>query len=290
MGSFVRRNSLIAFFVISFLLMWSLASLAVFRILNVSDLPILYILAAWTPTIAAVVVTGLLYGLSGIKTLLGGWLKYKIGLWWYLATLLPIIIVLVIGGLYTLFRGHASYSQSDFAFLTFIELVIFNLILGPSGEEAGWRGFALPRLQGRFTALTSTIILGFIWAAWHIPMWFIPGIPEGQIPFWLFTIDKIATAIALTWIYNGTGGSLLVAGLLHLTQNLAININAQLGLMPQDISYFTIVAFDVVLAITLIILTGPENLSSNQDIPKVNAKANAAQPAAAGDLAFGGKK
>jgi membrane protease YdiL (CAAX protease family) len=211
-------------------------------------------------------------------------------MWWYLATLLPIIIILAIGGLSTFFWGHASYLRSNFSFIPFLELVIFNLLLGPSGEEAGWRGFALPRLQGHFTALTSTLILGLIWAAWHIPMWFIPGIPEGQIPFWLFTIDKIATAIALTWIFNGTGGSLLAAGLLHLTQNLAININAQLGLMPQDVGYCTIVALDVVLAILLIILTGPEKLSRNHDIPKVNTKTNAAQPAAAGDLSFGVKK
>ena len=86
------------------------------------------------------------------------------------------------------------------------------------GEEIGWRGFALPRLQEAHDALVSSIVLGLFWAIWHVPMWIASGI----VGFYLLrSVVTITTyAILFTWVYNNTGGSLLLAWLFHTSTTI----------------------------------------------------------------------
>ena len=91
---------------------------------------------------------------------------------------------------------------------------------GPVGEEFGWRGFALPRLVDRFSPLDASLRLGLIHAVWHLPAFFIPGMPQTQTSFPLFTLGVVSIAIFDTALYLRTGANLLLAILVHLLANV----------------------------------------------------------------------
>ena len=111
-----------------------------------------------------------------------------------------------------------------------VEFVRVLFLGGPLGEELGWRGFALPRLQGRHTALTSSVVLGLVWGLWHIPLYFVPGTGQYEITRSgngvAFAIGGAATwtiglSVLFTWLFNQTRGSLLVVIGFHAAVNLA---------------------------------------------------------------------
>jgi membrane protease YdiL (CAAX protease family) len=91
---------------------------------------------------------------------------------------------------------------------------------GPIGEEFGWRGFALPRLLERYSPLNASVRLGLIHAAWHIPLFFIPGMPQTRVSFPLFALGVVSIATFDTALYLRTSASLLLAILVHLLANV----------------------------------------------------------------------
>lgn len=108
--------------------------------------------------------------------------------------------------------------------LSLLPLILTVLFFGPLPEEPGWRGYALDRLQSRWNAVTSSLILAIVWAAWHIPLFFIRGtyqqaIGFGTTGFWLFMAGLIPETILMTWIYNNTKRSTLSAILFHFMTN-----------------------------------------------------------------------
>jgi membrane protease YdiL (CAAX protease family) len=102
-------------------------------------------------------------------------------------------------------------------------LVVVSYILlvgGGLDEELGWRGYAFPRLQKRHGALIASVILGVIWAGWHIPAWYMQGSGQDMISFPVFVVSTTAAAIVFAWLYNSTGGSLLLVILAHTVFDL----------------------------------------------------------------------
>ena len=83
------------------------------------------------------------------------------------------------------------------------------------GEEIGWRGFALPRLQAWRGALVGTLVLGVFWGVWHIPAWIGQGLSMGFGPMAARVLGLVATAFVFTWIYHGSRGSLVLVVLYH---------------------------------------------------------------------------
>ena len=152
---------------------------------------------------------------------------WRVSILWYAFVLLyPVVLSLATTSLYVLFGGQAP----DFAdppvlrvyplppellkvgplvLLPFVFLITL-LISSPMGEEIGWRGYALPRLQANRSALTASVILGLLWGLWHLPR----DLALGQFSFWSL-LGIVAVAILFTWVYNNTGGSLLLALLFH---------------------------------------------------------------------------
>jgi len=88
-----------------------------------------------------------------------------------------------------------------------------------AGEEVGWRGYALPRLTGRVGAGGASVLLGIIWALWHLPLFFIPGSGSDGQSFVLYTLHVTALSVAMAWLYWRTGGSLLLTMLMHAAIN-----------------------------------------------------------------------
>ena len=112
--------------------------------------------------------------------------------------------------------------------LTIVPFVLITLINGPVPEELGWRGYVLDQLQGRWSALVASIILGAIWAVWHLPLFFFKGMKHDvgvrSLWFWLFALQTIPVTVIFTWIFNNTFRSTLGAILFHFTANLTAEI------------------------------------------------------------------
>ncbi len=95
---------------------------------------------------------------------------------------------------------------------------------GPLGEELGWRGYALPRLQRRFSGLGAALILGAVWALWHVPAFFLAGLPQARIPFLPWAICTLALSVLLAWITNRARGAVAPAILAHWSWNHAADL------------------------------------------------------------------
>jgi membrane protease YdiL (CAAX protease family) len=124
---------------------------------------------------------------------------------------LEIAIVALLGGKLEPSRWRFS---SEFA-LTMVWLVA----MGATGEEGGWRGFAQPLLQSRLPIPAASVLVGVMWALWHIPGYFVTGLLNTEVPFWRFAALIIANAVIMGWIVNGSGGSVLLASLYHFSLN-----------------------------------------------------------------------
>jgi len=125
-------------------------------------------------------------------------------------------------------------------------IVAISFFGGGFAEEFGWRGYALPRLQAKWNALISSLILGTIWAFWHFPIWYIEGDSHQGSPFFLFALTIVFLSILFTWVYNNAEGSILVAVALHTTYN----IMSKLGLLsPLGGVIYIILFFGLTLVV-----------------------------------------
>jgi membrane protease YdiL (CAAX protease family) len=176
-----NRNAVLTFFILTFALHTAILIVCLF----IPFFP-LQILATWTPNISAVLV--LLYLIrekSGVKKLLKGWTKWRVSPKYYLAALSPFAVISAVMAIYLALGGVSPGSELNFGFTMLLGTAILVIFTGATGEELGWRGFALPRLQSRFGALTASILIGLWWGIWHIPSWFLSG--QIVTPMYVFT-------------------------------------------------------------------------------------------------------
>lgn len=182
--------------------------------------------AAFGPSLAAVLLTLWEGGWRGLGRWLREGLNPRLGWAWLLAVLfVPVLIFAGATLLATLLTG-APLDLSVWANppVALLAPLVILFTAGPLQEEFGWRGYALPRLQRRFNALTSSLVLGGLWWLWHLPLVFIPGrFMVGSLPLFGFLLPEIAlTSVLLTWVYNNTRGGILAALLFHTSMNWAI--------------------------------------------------------------------
>jgi len=143
-------------------------------------------------------------------------------------------------------------------FVLIVPWLIFEILT--NGEEMGWRGYILPRLQMKYSALTASLILGVIWSVWHLPKFVGTGTSGGRSFFW-FTVFCMAAAVLYTWLYNNTSGSLLLVTLFHAANNTAgmflpVSFAVTGGVLPNLMILLYLAA-----AIVVTIAAGPERLS-----------------------------
>ncbi len=181
-------------------------------------------LGSFGPMFAAFSLTYVKEGMDGVKKLFNRGGEYKFGkIWWLAILLLPalqgtcLLLAILLGAQTPVIWW---LSQPWFFSLQFI--LISFVFWGPLGEEFGWRGYALNRLQSRWNASVSSVILGVIHACWHIPLWFVNSNRGGLFEFLIFMGMLILLTIGFTFIYNNTNGSILAAMIYHLLANIAI--------------------------------------------------------------------
>ncbi len=143
----------------------------------------------------------------------------------------------------------------------FVIIPAFLYILflgGPVEEEFGWRGYALDRLQSNFNALVSSIILGFFWGLWHLPLFFMSRQEiYYNIPFWGFVFGTIFFSMIFTWIYNNTNGSLFAALMLHTTGNLSHFV---FPLTKTTFGGIYSLILNIVVVIAILLFYGPNKM------------------------------
>ena len=199
----MRKHPLIAFFVLAYLLTWWIYPLLKFS-------PFLGIFGLFGPALAAIIMAAVTEGKAGLKALLRRVVLWRVGLPWYVIALgLPTILSLATAVLAYL-AGTADFIRVGA--LAPIELVLFVLVVG---EELGWRGYALPRLLEKRSALTASLILGLLWGLWHLPTFVVPGTPQYGLPLTAFVLLTIEYSILMTWVFLHTLGSVLIATLFH---------------------------------------------------------------------------
>ena len=128
------------------------------------------------------------------------------------------------------------------------------------GKKSAWRGFALPRLQTRTTALMASLMIGFFWGVWHLPAYVGDTGAQAALPFILLLADTILISVVYTWLYNNTGGSLLFVTLFHAIGNTADLLVVEAG--APLIPYFAVrLGITLVIDVVLVVLYGPSRLS-----------------------------
>ena len=139
--------------------------------------------------------------------------------------------------------------RSQYGYLA-VEMLSIFFFGGPFQEEFGWRGFALKKLQTRWNALESSIIIGGIWSIWHFPLFFIPETMYYNQSFFSFTSSVLGFSILFTWIYNSSNGSILASMLFHTS------INTTQVLFLQKFSFWSTIYFIIILDIVMLLILG----------------------------------
>jgi uncharacterized protein len=278
--SLVRRHPLISFFVLAYTLTWALESPLVFLGDSVSATQslVLVILASNVPSVVAIVLTAMVLGRGALRKLLGQLLIWRVNPLWYVVVLLgPVALVGGVVGMNTLMGGPALSLGMPLLGAAFF--LAFSIFPGSAlGEEIGWRGYALPRLQSRMSALSASLILAPIWGMWHLPLWLTGDPFKTPIFFVPFVAGVFAFSVLLTWVYNSTGGSLLMVVLMHATVNLPVTLTIdELG-SRATVPVLLYWGLLVVAAIVVVMVAGPKHLSRKH---RKQEEEGAAEPAVA---------
>jgi membrane protease YdiL (CAAX protease family) len=210
------------YFVLAFAFTWFFWGLAVLGARGVIPLlPGFMVIGTFGPLVAAVVITAQESGQAEVRSLLGRVVLWRVSPIWYIVVILgPILLYLAAMALNVALGGQPpDLSALVGALPIVLAISVYMLIFVTLGEEVGWRGYALPALQTRYGALLASVILGVMWALWHLPQFFNPDTIYSNFPFVLQLALQVPLAILITWVYNSTRGSVLMVMLLHAMFN-----------------------------------------------------------------------
>jgi uncharacterized protein len=177
-----------------------------------------HLFAAWSPNVAAVLVIALFSGGSGVIDWAKGWKVWRVRPVWYFAALSPIGVAFLVPLLFKTLGGGLEPGNRA-AVLPLGTHLGWILIMGATGEEGGWRGFAQHKLQSRISPLSASGVVGVMCTLWHVPAYFVDGLVNRSMPVWLLGILLVSNAVIMGWLWNGSGESILLASLYHFSLN-----------------------------------------------------------------------
>jgi uncharacterized protein len=193
------------------------------RIANVptSASPLLVLLGTFGPFFAAVAMVSRTAGFGGLREFISQAFRWRVGIQWYLAAVLaPFAIRIAVLYIHVLKGGTFPDLTDSARWMTVPSTFLIVLFIGgPTGEEFGWRGFLLQRVQPMLGMLGASMAIGVISALWHLPLFFIDGTAQSHLPFALFAVRTVSLSIISTWLYNGSRRSLLFVLLFHASLN-----------------------------------------------------------------------
>ena len=243
----MKTRALVPFFLITFGLAWSLIALlilfpewvqSVFGELSAKN-P-LFILAVYSPAIAAFALVLWTAGVGGLRRFLSRFLLWRAHRGWYFYLLLGIPFLFYAGAA---LKGNLLTDPFPFTNISSaISALAFMMVLGPM-EEFGWRGVAQPLMQRLIAPFWAAIVIGIIWGLWHLPAFFLSGTPQSAWSFMPFFTASIALSVIVTPLFNSSNGSILLPALIHWQLNNPIFPDAA----PNDTIMFVAAAVVVTL-------------------------------------------
>lgn len=212
------------FFLLVFAFSWSIWAPIVFAGDDLSTLHHVAIgIGAAGPSVAGVLCTARDEGRRGVRKLFASLVDWRLAARWYALCLGgPLAVALAAVGLHRLAVGDdATFHLEMSTVLLSAPLLVVGLFIGPLQEELGWRGYALPRLVDRWGGVPAALVLGVPWACWHLPLYAMDAGGQERAPLVAFLISVVALSVLYAWFWTATGGSLVVALLLHSATNAA---------------------------------------------------------------------
>src|SRR5579883_1475698 len=269
----IKSHPIATFYILAFALSWYIK---IPVSISDTDNVLFRLLSSFFPAIAALVTAAIIAGRRGVGDLLRQVSRLRVSPLWYLAALvIPIVLSLL--ALVLAVPFGETFPAFDFPGIKFLPELLLAIFFD-LGEELGWRGFALPRLQGRFNPVVAGLIIGLLWWAWHLPE-ALAGPASGLSLQQDISreirdlVQDLAISILMTWIYNGTGKSVFLATLFHISTSLL----AQFLVLPHT---FNITPSDILFSVLLwiaaaavILLTRPTPLAY-----KISETSGAAAP------------
>lgn len=254
--AWVARHPVAVYYILAFVISWlgwipqTLYARGTFLL----DSPLLSLLAGAGPTLAAVIVLLILRDRVGIRGLFGSLLKWRASPGWFVFVfgfwVLVTAVALGIGA----FLGRTPPALEKFAWGS-LPSIFLMMLFSNVWEEIGWRGFALPRLQERYSDLAIVFLMGVLWSLWHLPLMLNPSSLMAGLPWAGELIFSLALTVIYTWLYLHTAGSLLFVSLFHAVSNTAAFVLLEMGVYQS--SYWPVVALTTVCALGIVMVYGP---------------------------------
>lgn len=260
-------RQLAGFFTATFGISWGLGGVAIvlfgppaFGPKTTFKNPLFLFLFGFGPTLASVLVSSIAGGREQLRKLAKGVIDWRFAARWYGVVLLGIPLLTLSADFISATWGASGaevfmttgvghiLQEARKGTLSVLLLLIGEILGGPLSEEPGWRGYALPRMLEVQSATKASIVLGIIWAFWHLPLFLFGDTPQRQISLPAFWVQCVGLSILITWVFVNTGASTFGAVLIHFVSNLTMNMH---GLMA---SWTT--ALVVISAALLVIATG----------------------------------
>lgn len=233
--------------------------------IGISLPPTLSVVGVLSPGLAALILRVKERGLVGVRRFFGGLAAWRFSpTWWAVTIALPPLFYVAVAAV-NIGLG-IEFSPEPVQFLVdvgpaFVLLILVTLVLS-FAEEVGWRGYLLPRLQSRISAVSASLLLGVIWFVWHVPLVLQGGPPEWTIPArGLFIISG---TVIYTWLFNNTGGSVLAVTLFHAGTNIWGRLLGVHPMITGDIvSGYILGGANLALAILLVVIFGARSLTDS---------------------------
>jgi len=273
--SFVSKYPIASFFVLTSVLGVGTLSLVILGVIPVS----LALSSVLSASIAGIIMTAGLDGKAGLKSMLRRVLIWRVGIGYWLFAVLFLVPAFLLGSLANpLFNGDPiSLGTVKPAFNILLLFVVFFVVAG-LGQELGWTGFLMPRLQARFGAFASSVIRAILVLIWHLPLLIYSGSQPDAFPsfpygFWIrqdgFLIALSAMVMLTlpwssfyTWMFNDTKGSLLLVAMLHGSEVWLPFLMASMGISPNNLgNYWGYALVMNLTAVIIVMVTGSQHLS-----------------------------
>ncbi len=254
------KTAILCFFGFSFVWTWGLWwIISAVTLQSASMGAALFLASAFGPSLAAVVTVLVFEGTAGFGRWMRRSLFWRLDWRWYaLAFFAPAGLILAALGLHAGLGGTVPASAAQGQYLRALWLFVpITLLGGPVGEEFGWRGYALPALTARIGWRLSALGIGVVWGLWHLPVFWMPGTAQADLPMGLFLASSVALSVVFARVSVDTGFSVLPAILLHGAINWSSMV---LPVMPVGAvirSYVIVVSLLILAALATILKPGP---------------------------------